>query len=116
VTAITALRDRFRQGRAQRAIGARERTLETTMTTRINKQSALAVAATLATLLATSGAFAGVSKPGSGSPVKNNKNPIVNTIHPIIYHPPLHGPGSSHNPIVVSTRDCNDPNTVCRRP
>jgi hypothetical protein len=82
------------------------------MTTRINKLSALAVAATA--LLATSSAFAGgVSK--GGTPVKNNKNPIVNTIHPIIQHPPLHGPGSSHNPIVVS-RDCNDPNTVCRRP
>ena len=82
------------------------------MTTRTNKLSALAVAATA--LLATSSAFAGgVSK--GGTPVKNNKNPIVNTIHPIIQHPPLHGPGSSHNPIVVS-RDCNDPNTVCRRP
>jgi hypothetical protein len=80
------------------------------MTTRINKLSALAVAATL---LATSSSFAGgVSK--GGTPVKNNKSPIVNTIHPIIQHPPLHGPGSSHNPI-VSTRDCNDPNTVCRR-
>jgi hypothetical protein len=83
------------------------------MTTRINKLSALAVAATLTTVLASGSAFAGgVSK--GGTPVKNNKNPIVNTIHPIIYHPPLHGPGSSHNPIV--SRDCNDPNTVCRRP
>jgi len=53
---------------------------------------------------------------GSGGPVKNKKNPIVNTIHPIIHHGPLHGAGSSHNPIVVSTRDCNDPNTLCRRP
>jgi hypothetical protein len=82
------------------------------MTTRINKLSALAVAATLTTVLASGSAFAGVSK--GGTPVKNNKSPIVNTIHPIIYHPPLHGPGSSHNPIV--SRDCNDPNTVCRRP
>jgi hypothetical protein len=40
----------------------------------------------------------------------------MNTIHPIIQHPPLHGAGSNHNPIVVSTRDCNDPNTICRRP
>ena len=84
------------------------------MTTRINTLAALAVVATLTAVLASGSAYAGVSKPGSGSPVKNNKNPIVNTIHPIIYHPPLHGPGSSHNPIVA--RDCNDPNTVCRRP
>ena len=83
------------------------------MTTRINTLAALAVATAL---LATGSAYAGVSKPGSGSPVKNNKSPIVNTIHPIIYHPSLHGPGSSHNPIVVSTHDCNDPNMVCRRP
>jgi hypothetical protein len=110
VTAITVLRNKFRQGRASRAIGARKRTSETTMTTRINNLSALAIAATA--LLATSSAFAGgISK---GTPVKNNKNPIVNTIHPIIQHPSLHGPGSSHNPIV--SRDCNDPNTVCRRP
>ena len=40
------------------------------MTTRINKLAALAVATAL---LATGSAYAGVSKPGSGSPVKNNK-------------------------------------------
>jgi hypothetical protein len=85
------------------------------MTTRINIVSTVAVAVMLAmTALASSAAYAG--KPGSGSPVKNKKNPIVNTIHPIIHHGPLHGAGSSHNPIVVSTRDCNDPNTLCRRP
>jgi hypothetical protein len=31
------------------------------------------------------------------------------------YPVPVHGPGSSHNPIVVP-KNCNDPNTVCRRP
>src|SRR5262249_40903872 len=59
VTPITARRNRFRQGRAQRAIGARERTSETTMTTRIKKLSALAVAAMLTTVLASGSAFAG---------------------------------------------------------
>jgi Spy/CpxP family protein refolding chaperone len=85
------------------------------MTTRINILSALAVAATLtATALAASGA-AQAGHVG-GSPVKHHKNPIVNTIHPIVRHPPLHGAGSSHNPIVVSTRNCNDASTLCRRP
>jgi hypothetical protein len=35
--------------------------------------------------------------------------------NPIVRHGPLHGAGSSHNPIVVP-KNCNDPNTVCRRP
>jgi hypothetical protein len=88
------------------------------MTTRMNELSAVAVAATLTTLLATSSAFAagsdGISK--GGTPVKHPANPIVNTIHPIVRHPPLHGAGSSHNPIIAPTRDCDDPSTLCRRP
>ena len=72
--------------------------------------SALAVALTLT--VASGAAHAGKG----GTPVKPKKNPIVNTIHPIVQHPPLHGAGSSHNPTVVSTRNCNDPNTLCRRP
>lgn len=80
------------------------------MTTRTNKLSALAIAATA--LLATSSAFAGGISKG-GTPAKFGKNPIVNTIHPIVQHGPLHGPGSSHNPIV---RNCTGPDTLCRRP
>jgi hypothetical protein len=76
-----------------------------TMTTRTNIVSALAIAVALtATTIAASGAAHADGRPG-GSPVKNPKNPIVNTIHPIVRHPPLHGEGSSHNPIVVSTPD-----------
>jgi hypothetical protein len=84
-----------------------------TMTTRVKIMSALAVVATLtATILAASGsAAAGINK--GGTPVKHKNNPIANTIHPIIHHAPLHGEGSSHNPIV---RNCNGPDTLCRRP
>ncbi len=87
------------------------------MLTHTNIVSAVAVAAMLTAFLATSSALAGGSVSKGGHPVKKpSRNPIVNTIHPIIRHPPLHGPGSSHNPIVVSTRDCNDPSKLCRRP
>jgi hypothetical protein len=83
------------------------------MITRMTIASAVAVAMTLsATAFAPSTAHAGKG----GNPVKVHKNPIVNTIHPILHHGPLHGAGSSHNPIVVSTRHCDDPNTLCRRP
>jgi hypothetical protein len=82
------------------------------MTMRMNILSALAIAMTLtaATLVTTSDAHAGIH---GGTPVKN-KRPIVNAIHPIVYHP-VHGPGSSHNPIVVS-HNCDNPTTLCRRP
>jgi hypothetical protein len=81
----------------------------------VNIASAVAIAATL---IATTLAASGVAQAGKigGNPVKIKKNPIVNTIHPIVHHGPLHGAGSSHNPIVVSTRNCDDPNTLCRRP
>jgi hypothetical protein len=83
----------------------RKRNPEAIMTMRLKQRSALAVAAMLAavTLLAADGAYAGSHGghgAGSGghgySPVES---PIVNTIHPIVYHP-VHGPGSSHDPIV----------------
>jgi hypothetical protein len=75
------------------------------MTTLTEKISTLAIAATLIAVLGTGGAYAG----------DHGSSPIVNTIHPIVHHP-VHGPGSSHNPIVVSGRDCDDPDTLCRRP
>jgi hypothetical protein len=83
------------------------------MTTRVKIVPALAVVAALTatTLVASGTAAAGISK--GGTPVKHKNNPIVNTIHPIIHHAPLHGEGSSHNPIV---RNCNGPDTLCRRP
>jgi len=108
------------------------------MTTRTNRLSAIAIAVTLTatTLLATGSASAGghggggADSGGNGYSPVYSKSPIVNTIHPIVYHPvhgpgsshnpivrhPLHGPGSSHDPIVVSGRDCDDPTTLCRRP
>jgi hypothetical protein len=63
-------------------------------------------------------AHAGVNK--GGTPLKNPAFPGPlhgpgSSHNPIVAHPPLHGPGSSHNPIVVP-KNCNDPNTVCRRP
>jgi hypothetical protein len=83
------------------------------MITRTSIVSALAIALMLTVTTGTVHA-SGVSK--GGHPIKPKRNPIVNTIHPILHHPPLHGEGSSHNPIVASGRNCNDPNTVCRRP
>jgi len=80
------------------AIGAPQPNSEMTMTTRIKIVSALAVAAALTatTLMTEDGAHAGgVSK--GGNPIKPQKNPIVNTIHPIV-------------------RNCNGPDTLCRRP
>jgi hypothetical protein len=92
----------------------REPNSEATMITRTSILSALAVAAAVTALFATGSAVAGshggMSK--GGNPVKNPANPIVNTIHPIIEHGPLHGVGSSHNPIVVTTGKCKHPN-VC---
>jgi hypothetical protein len=65
-------------------------------------------------------AWAKVQKPGTGGSNKNSgvHHPVHgpgSTHNPIVRHPPLHGAGSSHNPIVVP-RDCNVPNTLCRRP
>jgi hypothetical protein len=87
-----------------------------TMTTRL---PAVAIALMLTALCAVP-AHAGVTKPGSGTPVKNQgfHGPLHgpgSSHNPIVRHPPLHGPGSSHNPIVVPP-NCNDPNTLCRRP
>jgi hypothetical protein len=89
-------------------------------TARRKGSSAIASAATLAAtiLLATGGAHAdghGGGGSGSGHGYSPKRSPIVNTIHSIVRHPPLHGAGSSHNPIVVAP-NCNDPNTLCRRP
>ena len=82
---------------------------------------ALTIAATVTAgaLCITGAAHAGVSKPGGTSV----KNPVFHgplhgpgsSHNPVVQHPPLHGPGSSHNPIVVPP-NCNDPNTLCRRP
>ena len=76
------------------------------MTTRFKQMPAFAIAAALAfTLLAAGGAQAGghggggVGSGGQGYSPGDHQNPIVNTIHPIVYHP-VHGPGSSHDPIV----------------
>jgi hypothetical protein len=71
-------------------------------------------------LFAASAGRADVTKPGSTGSTKNKTHhpPLYgpgSSHNPIVRHPPLHGPGSSHNPIVV-TKDCNDPNTLCRRP
>jgi hypothetical protein len=83
--------------------------------------AACAVAALLtATILSVAGAAANVTKPGGTGA---RKDPGIHgplhgpgsTHNPVVRHPPLHGAGSSHNPIVVP-RDCNGPNTLCRRP
>jgi hypothetical protein len=73
----------------------------------------------MVTAMCAGAAHAGVSKPGGTSV----KNPIFSgplhgpgsSHNPIVLHAPLHGSGSSHNPIVVPP-NCNDPNTLCRRP
>jgi hypothetical protein len=94
--------------------------------------SIVVIGCVAATALGAGGvAFAKVTKPGSNSgkhpPLHgpgSSHNPIVwhpplhgpgSSHNPIIQHPPLHGAGSSHNPIVVPP-NCNDPNTLCRRP
>jgi hypothetical protein len=87
-----------------------------TMTT---KTKLPAVAIVLIVAMCAGAAHAAVSKPG-GTSVKNPgfHGPLHgpgSTHNPIVRHPPLHGPGSSHNPIVVPP-NCNDPNTLCRRP
>ena len=77
----------------------------------------LALAAAL-TLCTGSVAFADVKKGGSSNKIPPYPVPVhgPGTSHnPIVCHPPLHGAGTSHNPIVVP-KNCNDPNTVCRRP
>jgi hypothetical protein len=63
--------------------------------------SAAAIACAVATALtAGSVAFAGVTKPGSNA----GKHPPLHgpgsSHNPIVAHGPLHGPGSSHNPII----------------
>ena len=84
-----------------------------------SKVPALAIAVMLAAAGISLGgaAHADVRKPG-GPPAKHH-HPVLHgpgsSHNPIVQHPPLHGPGSSHNPIVVN-KDCNDPNTLCRRP
>ncbi len=65
-------------------------------------------------------ALANVTKPGQTGSTKNSglHHPVHgpgSTHNPIVLHQPLHGAGSSHNPIVVPP-NCNDPNTLCRRP
>jgi hypothetical protein len=79
----------------------------------------LLVLALAATLCAGGAVHANVTKPGQNS---NKIHPYPVPVHgpgsshnPIIHHAPLHGAGTSHNPIVVP-KNCNDPNTVCRRP
>jgi hypothetical protein len=82
--------------------------------------SATVIVMLTATGVCAGGAWAKVQKPGSGGATKN---PVIHhpvhgpgsTHNPIVRHPPLHGAGSSHNPIVVP-KNCNDPNTLCRRP
>ena len=83
----------------------------------VTKPLALALAVMLCGL---GTADAKVQKPGQNGGVKNPG--IHGPVHgpgsshnPIVRHPPLHGAGSSHNPIVVAP-NCNDPNTLCRRP
>jgi hypothetical protein len=85
---------------------------------RVTRPLALALAATLC---AGSVVHAKVTKPGGHT---NKVHPYPVPVHgpgtshnPIVRvpHGPLHGAGSSHNPIVVP-KNCNDPNTVCRRP
>ena len=71
-------------------------------------------------LCAASVGRANVTKPGTNPPAKNRgfHHPVHgsgSSHNPIVQHGPLHGPGSTHNPIVVP-KNCNDPNTLCRRP
>ena len=96
------------------------------------------LALALAVTLSAGSVHARVTKPGSNAGDKvlpypgplhgpgSSHNPIVVTHGPlhgpgsshnpiVVTHGPLHGPGSSHNPIVVPP-DCNDPDTLCRRP
>ena len=86
------------------------------MTTRTRIVSMLAIVATLTAITpAPGGAIAGGMSKG-GTPVKHHPVHGPGSSHnPIIRHAPLHGAGSSHNPIVVP-RDCDDPNVLCRRP
>ena len=84
----------------------------------ISKLPTAAIALMLTAMFA-GAADAGVTKPGGSS---NKVLPFPGPLHgpgsshnPIIAHGPLHGPGSSHNPIVVP-KNCNLPNTLCRRP
>lgn len=83
------------------------------MTTRTR----LAIAA-IALMLAAIGTAADAHTQKGGTPAKK-RHPVLHgpgsTHNPIVRHPPLHGPGSSHNPIVVP-HDCTDPSTLCRRP
>jgi hypothetical protein len=79
------------------------------------KPLALAVAVTLC---AGSVVQARISKGGGTNKVLPYPVPVHgpgSSHNPIVRHPPLHGAGSSHNPIVVP-KNCDDPNTVCRRP
>ena len=87
------------------------------MTTR-TRRPALAVAAILAAVADCAGGGAHADVNRGGTPVKNRHHPVHgagSSHNPIVRHGPLHGAGSSHNPIVVP-RDCNEPNTLCRRP
>jgi hypothetical protein len=82
---------------------------------RMTRPLALAVAVTLC---AGSVVHANVTKGGSSNKIHPYPGPVHgpgSSHNPIIHHAPLHGAGTSHNPIVVP-KDCNDPNTVCRRP
>jgi hypothetical protein len=74
----------------------------------------IALSAAIA-ICAVGAALADVRK--GGTPVKNPVHPVHgpgSSHNPIVRHP-VHGAGSSHNPIVVPP-NCNDPNTLCRRP
>jgi hypothetical protein len=85
------------------------------MTTR-TRLSALAIAMLTATAVCVGNAPHADAKKG-GTPVKNPVHPVHgsgSSHNPIVHHP-VHGAGSSHNPIVVAP-NCNDPNTLCRRP
>jgi hypothetical protein len=84
---------------------------------RVTRPLAFAVAVTLC---AGGVVHANVTKPGQNGSKKIH--PFPGPVHgpgsshnPIVRHGPLHGAGSSHNPIVVP-KNCNDPNVVCRRP
>lgn len=82
---------------------------------RVAKPLALALAVTLC---AAGAVHAKVTKPGGSNKVLPYPVPVHgpgSSHNPIVRHPPLHGASTSHNPIVVP-KNCNDPNTVCRRP
>jgi hypothetical protein len=82
---------------------------------RVTGLLALAIAVTLC---AGSGSAALADVKKGGTIKKVHRHPVHgpgSSHNPIVRHPPLHGAGTSHNPIVVP-KDCNDPNTVCRRP